>query len=469
MGTTLHQLDPPTTGQRPVSRRYAWTVFALLIALMVMDYVDRQVVVSMFPHLKAQWDLSDAMLGGLVSIVSITVALGTLPLSFIADRWSRVKSIFLMALVWSIATIACAFAQSYGQLLAMRSIVGLGEAAYGAAGAALLATLFPARMRSTVLGAFLAAALVGSVMGVVAGGVIAERWGWQAGFGVVGVPGLDDAVVLGTYRPEGLLARSPLSALLATVERRRDGLNLRLGTLDLDDVADVAAQFLGAGVAYRDVKALHHRSGGNPFFLGELLTVAGEHGASDVARLRAPEESDLLGAVLLELVGPADHAVAEIKVEVRQVVAGIESPAMPHDRQAVDRGAGVLEGGGRLFQEVDGEGEPRLRHAIERGLVLGRNHQVQCGQVVLQLFQRPRPQDGRGHARSGLDPGDRHSRRRAANRVRHANQLVDHVEGVSIQALRHQLAAASLLLSRLLARVLPSEDARAERRPGRHP
>ena len=190
MGTTLHQLDHPTTGQRPVSRRYAWTVFALLIALMVMDYVDRQVVVSMFPHLKAQWDLSDAMLGGLVSIVSITVALGTLPLSFIADRWSRVKSIFLMALVWSIATIACAFAESYGQLLAMRSIVGLGEAAYGAAGAALLATLFPARMRSTVLGAFLAAALVGSVMGVVAGGVIAERWGWQAGFGVVGVPGL---------------------------------------------------------------------------------------------------------------------------------------------------------------------------------------------------------------------------------------------------------------------------------------
>jgi MFS family permease len=199
MSTTLHHLDHHqdhhVAGQRPVSRRYAWTVFGLLIALMVMDYVDRQVVVSMFPHLKAQWNLSDAMLGALVSIVSITVALFTLPLSFVADRWGRVKSIFLMALVWSLATLACGLAPSYGHLLAARSVVGLGEAAYGAAGAALLATLFPARMRSTVLGAFLAAALVGSVLGVVAGGVIAERWGWQAGFGVVGVPGLLLAVL----------------------------------------------------------------------------------------------------------------------------------------------------------------------------------------------------------------------------------------------------------------------------------
>ncbi len=177
-------------GYHPVRRRYAWTVFAVLFALMVVDYVDRQVVVSMFSHLKSQWALSDSQLGALVSVVSVTVALGAVPLSLLADRWSRVKSIFLMALIWSLATLACAFAGSYAQLFAARSVVGLGEAAYGTVGAALLATLFPPRMRSTVLGAFLAASMLGSVLGVVLGGVIAERWGWQAGFGAVGVPGL---------------------------------------------------------------------------------------------------------------------------------------------------------------------------------------------------------------------------------------------------------------------------------------
>ena len=175
---------------RPAPRRYAWSVFAIIFALMVVDYVDRQVVVSMFPHLKAEWDLSDRQLGALVSIVSITVALGAVPLSLLADRWSRVKSIFLMALVWSLATIAAAFAGSYAQLIGARSVVGLGEAAYGTVGAALLASLFPPRMRSTVLGAFLAAGMFGSVLGVMLGGFIAERWGWQMGFGAVGIPGL---------------------------------------------------------------------------------------------------------------------------------------------------------------------------------------------------------------------------------------------------------------------------------------
>jgi predicted MFS family arabinose efflux permease len=186
---SINALPIGSAEQRP-SRLYVWSVFAILFLLMVVDYVDRQVVVSMFPHLKEQWKLSDSQLGAIVSVVSLTVALGAVPLSLFADRWSRVKSIFIMVLVWSAATIACAFAHSYTGLLGARSVVGLGEAAYGTAGAALLATLFPPRMRSTILGAFFAATILGSVLGVVLGGFIADRWGWQAGFGAVGVPGI---------------------------------------------------------------------------------------------------------------------------------------------------------------------------------------------------------------------------------------------------------------------------------------
>ena len=187
---------PPSDGSQArnddflVSKRYAWFVFAMTFALMLFDYIDRQIVVSMFPHLKAEWDLSDKQLGALVSVVSITVALGTVPLSLIADRWSRVKSIFLMATVWSMATIACAFTRNYGQLFAGRAAIGLGEAGYGSAAGALLASIFPWRLRSTVLGAFLAAASLGSVLGVVLGGFISQHWGWRAAFGVVGFPGL---------------------------------------------------------------------------------------------------------------------------------------------------------------------------------------------------------------------------------------------------------------------------------------
>jgi predicted MFS family arabinose efflux permease len=50
-------------------------------------------------------------------------------------------------------------------------------------------------MRSTILGAFFAATILGSVLGVVLGGFIADRWGWQAGFGAVGIPGIVLALV----------------------------------------------------------------------------------------------------------------------------------------------------------------------------------------------------------------------------------------------------------------------------------
>jgi MFS family permease len=168
----------------------AWFAFAMTVGLMVFDYVDRQVIVSIFPYLKADWSLSDKELGALVSIVSVTVAICGLPVALFADRASRVKSIAAMAALWCLATVSCMFTRNYSQLLLARGVVGVGEAGYGSVGAALIASHFPARMRGSLMAAFFAAASVGSVLGVMLGGLIASKWGWQWAFGVVGVPGL---------------------------------------------------------------------------------------------------------------------------------------------------------------------------------------------------------------------------------------------------------------------------------------
>ena len=170
--------------------REAWFAFAMTIGLMLFDYIDRQVIVSLFPYMKADWGLSDKQLGALVSVLSVVLAVCALPVSLVADRVSRVKSIVVMATVWSIASISCMFTRNYSSLLVARAVVGVGEAGYGSVGAALIATHFPDRMRSALMGSFFAAASVGSVLGVGLGGLIAARWGWQAAFGVVGIPGL---------------------------------------------------------------------------------------------------------------------------------------------------------------------------------------------------------------------------------------------------------------------------------------
>jgi len=165
-------------------------VFGLTFALMLLDFVDRQIVTSMFPYLKAEWQLSDKQLGGLVSVVALIVALSTIPVAVLADRWGRVKTIVVMALTWSSATVACGFAGSYAPLLVARGAIGLGEAGYGPAGAAILGGIFPRRLHSAVFGAFQAAGALGGILGVALGGWLAAHYGWKSAFGIVGIPGI---------------------------------------------------------------------------------------------------------------------------------------------------------------------------------------------------------------------------------------------------------------------------------------
>jgi MFS family permease len=214
--------NTPSNDPARVSRTYMWAVFALTFGLMLSDYLSRQVIGAVMPALKLEWSLLDSQLAMLVSVVSLVVGVLTIPISLVADRWGRVKSITLMAFVWCLATVACGLAQSHGQLLWARAFVGLGEAAYGAAGAALLAHVFPARQRAAVLGAFLSAGLFGSVLGVVLGGAVAAQSGWRMAFFVVGAPGL----VLALIYP--FVVRDYKTVALP-VEGQRDAAPKRLG------------------------------------------------------------------------------------------------------------------------------------------------------------------------------------------------------------------------------------------------
>jgi len=179
----------PALGRPDVSA-YAWVVFALTFGLLISDYMARQVLSAVFPLLKAEWSLTDAQLGFLSGVVAITVGLLTCPVSLVADRFGRARSIAAMAVLWSLATLLCAYAQSYGQMLTARVLVGVGEAAYGSVGIAVIISVFPERLRSTLTGAFMAGGLAGQVLGVAVGGAVAAAHGWRMAFLVIGLMGL---------------------------------------------------------------------------------------------------------------------------------------------------------------------------------------------------------------------------------------------------------------------------------------
>jgi MFS family permease len=180
--------------QHPVPA-YAWVVFALTFGLLISDYMARQVLNAVFPLLKAEWALSDGQLGLLSGVVAIMVGLLTFPLSLMADRLGRVKSLTAMAVLWSLATLLCSIADNYGQMLAGRLLVGVGEAAYGSVGIAVVVSVFPKRLRATLSAAFMAGALLGQVLGVGIGGTVAAAHGWRMAFMAIALGGLALAVL----------------------------------------------------------------------------------------------------------------------------------------------------------------------------------------------------------------------------------------------------------------------------------
>ena len=201
-------------GEDPNSRAtaYGWAVFALAFGLLISDYMARQVLNAVFPLLKLQWSLSDSQLGWLSGVVALMVGLLTFPLSLLADRWGRVKSLTVMAVLWSFATLLCSVAASYPQMLLGRVLVGVGEAAYGSVGIALVISVFPSRMRATLSAAFMAGGLFGQVLGVAIGGQIAGTYGWRAAFLVIGLAGLLLAVLFPLVVKERKIARLSVPA-----------------------------------------------------------------------------------------------------------------------------------------------------------------------------------------------------------------------------------------------------------------
>ncbi|MGH8784190.1 MAG: MFS transporter [Cupriavidus necator] len=84
-----------------------------------------------------------------------------------------------MALLWSVATIACGLSRNFAAMFMARAIVGVGEAGYSSAGGAILVSVFPRRLHGTMHHSFLSAALFGSVAGLVLGGALAQQHGWR--------------------------------------------------------------------------------------------------------------------------------------------------------------------------------------------------------------------------------------------------------------------------------------------------
>ncbi len=188
-------------------------VLALLLAVNILNYIDRQIVYALLPLLQRDLALSDLQSGSLASAFMIVYMLAAPPIAWLADSRGRKPWIAAGVGLWSLATSAAALATGFISLFASRAAVGVGEACYGAISPSFVAERFTPEKRGRALALFSMAIPVGSALGYVGGGLVGEAFGWRRAFWLVGLPGLFLAALCGLLPDDAPHAATPSVAV----------------------------------------------------------------------------------------------------------------------------------------------------------------------------------------------------------------------------------------------------------------
>jgi MFS family permease len=182
-----------------LNRIYGWLTQAsrdqkraLLAASLgwMLDSMDVMLYALVLGQVQRAMHLSAAMSGAMMSATLLSAAVGGIGFGWFADRFGRARGLTISMLVYSVATALCGLTQTAPQLLLCRIVLGLGMGGEWAAGAALVAEMWPEQHRAKALALVQSSWAVGYALaaGVVA--AVMPRFGWRAVFFVGIVPAL---------------------------------------------------------------------------------------------------------------------------------------------------------------------------------------------------------------------------------------------------------------------------------------
>lgn len=208
-----------------------WGTIAILLLLYTLSFVDRQIITLMIKPVRSGLGMSDIQIALVHGVAfSLFYAIAGIPFGWLVDRWSARMLVFLGVIGWSLSTIACGLAGSFGELFTARLGVGTAEAVLLPASFAIIATMVPRErlafassvfMMGSLVGGALAFAVGGAVIHVVSTGPAAELplFGqlepWRATFVLVGLPGLFAAFLVWFFPRRPAALRSSAAAGVA--------------------------------------------------------------------------------------------------------------------------------------------------------------------------------------------------------------------------------------------------------------
>ncbi len=183
--------------RRPARLNPALATLSLLIALNLLNYIDRYILPGAQSLIQKQYGWNDERMGALTTALFFVYMLVAPLTGWLGDRYSRKPLIIAGAVLWSLATLATAWVNSYWTLYLRHALVGVGEATFGIFAPAVIADFYDERDRNKILSIFYLAIPVGAALGYIAGGNLGTIYGWRAPFMICAIPGLLVALLYG--------------------------------------------------------------------------------------------------------------------------------------------------------------------------------------------------------------------------------------------------------------------------------
>jgi len=167
-----------------------WRVTGFLALVAAINFADRSAFNAVMAPLQKSLHLSDAHLGLLASLFLWSYAIASPFAGNLADRASRSTLIILTLAAWSLCTFLTGAANALALLCLLRLGLGVSESVFSPAAFALVADHHGSATRGRAMSILSLSFQVGIVVGAACAGYLAERYGWRAGFFVLGTCGL---------------------------------------------------------------------------------------------------------------------------------------------------------------------------------------------------------------------------------------------------------------------------------------
>jgi MFS family permease len=216
------------------SRRHRWQTLLALAFGYFIDQGEGQAMSVLFPTIKALWGLNYRALGTIGTIRNVLQSISAPLWGYASDRLSRKQVIIFGTGIWGLWTVVCGLTRSFGQLLTIRALSGIGLGCLLPATFSLMSDTFPPKKRGRALGVLEGIGVSGIIIGTLGLGMLATPTLWRWGFFVLGGASVLSgvAVALWVEEPPRGAAEPELEGLIT----QEDAARYRIGLSDLRTV-----------------------------------------------------------------------------------------------------------------------------------------------------------------------------------------------------------------------------------------